>query len=93
MVIETDQDRAGFFNGEDFAIPALIGNVVIYGLFDSAYIDIHEVDTTSPAFTARTIDLQNVNYGDTLTIESVDYAIRSIQNDVFGVTLLILSKK
>lgn len=91
MTIETDQDRAGFFQAGDFATAAVIGNVTVLGLFDSAYLSVHDIDTEHPAFTAPSVDLADVDYGDSVTINEQAYTIRSIQPDYFGVTTLILS--
>ena len=96
MAIETDADRALFFETDDFAVVATINSTSVNGDFGNEYIEAFDVAGTHPVFTCRTSDLNaitpTVARGTTVTIASVNYTIENIESDGTGITVLILSK-
>lgn len=102
MSLESYDDLGDFFVLDDFAIEVKFiqtGKSVktIRGIFDNPQIARgmnNEFDITipQPKFTCRTADLPNVEDGDKLKVNNVEYYIRVQINDGEGVSTLSLEK-
>ena len=84
-------------NKNDFAIEATIGGSTINVIFIDSYEGVNpmtnEVEMTNPQALCIESDVSGiVSHGTTVTIDSIDYKVRGIQNDGEGLTVLILSK-
>ena len=101
MAIETDTERAIFFDSDDFASSATFTDVsagtssTIKGIFDKESVEqavgeaaiIEEV----PIFTCKTSDVSDATFNDTLVIDSTTYYIKELLPDGTGVTRITLS--
>ncbi len=101
MAIETDTERAIFFDTDDFAKSATFTDVsassssTVKGIFDKESIEqsvgeaglIEEV----PVFTCRSSDVSDATFNDTFVIDSVTYYIKEIFPDGTGMTRFTLS--
>ena len=101
MAIETDTERAIFFDTDDFAKSATFTDVsastssTVKGIFDKESIEqsvgeaglIEEV----PVFTCRSSDVSDATFNDTFVIDSVTYYIKEILPDGTGMTRFTLS--
>jgi len=101
MAIETDTERAIFFDTDDFAKSATFTDVsassssTVKGIFDKESIEqsvgeagiIEEV----PVFTCKSSDVSDATFNDTLVIDSVTYYIKELFPDGTGVTRITLS--
>jgi hypothetical protein len=100
MAVETDLERAVFFEANDFGVSAIYtpaggDPVTIEGIFDDRH---EEVDAgggvpfsiTSPQFHTRTADVPGALEGDTLEIGGIVYTIRVVMPDGTGLTMLQL---
>ncbi len=101
MAIETDTERAIFFDTDDFAKSATFTDVsastssTVKGIFDKESVEqsvgeaglIEEV----PVFTCRSSDVSDATFNDTLVIDSVTYYIKEIFPDGTGMTRFTLS--
>tara|TARA_R110000824_G_scaffold317820_1_gene504983 strand:- start:4400 stop:4708 length:309 start_codon:yes stop_codon:yes gene_type:complete len=99
MVLESSADLDGYFETDSHGVTATINingsNSTINVIFNREYFGIDpgmglEVEGFQPVATGRTSAMPNVAIGDTITIESVAYNIRSVQPDGVGVTSLVL---
>lgn len=102
MAVETDIERAVFFDAGDFGTAATftpVGgqSVTVRGIFDNGQ---EEVDAgggvpfsvTSPYFHTRSSDIAGAAEGDTLEIDGVVFTIRVVEPDGTGLTRLNLEK-
>ena len=101
MTVESDTERAIFFDSDDFASSATFTDVsagtssTIKGIFDKESVEqaigeagiIEEV----PVFTCKTSDVSDATFDDTLVIDSVTYYIKELLPDGTGVTRITLS--
>jgi hypothetical protein len=98
MAVETDTERAIFFDSDDFASSATFTagtSSTIKGIFDKESVEqavgeaglIEEV----PMFTCKTSDVSNATFNDTLVIDSTTYYIKELLPDGTGVTRITLS--
>jgi len=101
MAVESDTERAIFFDSDDFASSATFTDVsagtssTIKGIFDKESVEqaigeagiIEEV----PVFTCKTSDVSDATFNDTLVIDSVTYYIKELLPDGTGVTRITLS--
>jgi hypothetical protein len=101
MAIETDTERAIFFDTDDFAKSATFTDVsassssTVKGIFDKESIEqsvgeaglIEEV----PVFTCKSSDVSDATFNDTFVIDSVTYYIKEILPDGTGMTRFTLS--
>ena len=101
MAIETDTERAIFFDTDDFAKSATFTDVsassssTVKGIFDKESIEqsvgeaglIEEV----PVFTCKSSDVSDATFNDTFAIDSVTYYIKEIFPDGTGMTKFTLS--
>lgn len=77
----------------DFGVDVRLSNRGTFtAIFERQYAGIGDVavESTSPALTCRTSDVESLSRGDTVTVEGSEFTIRSIQPDGMGVTILIL---
>lgn len=103
MSVETDIERAVFFDTDDFAVsatytPAGGSASTISGIFDDEFEAIETgaliaVASSAPVFQCKTSDVSTAAEGDALTVNSTSYLIRVVQNDGTGVTMLQLEKQ
>ena len=101
MAVESDTERAIFFDSDDFASSATFTDVsagtssTIKGIFDKESVEqavreaglIEEV----PVFTCKTSDVSDATFNDTLAIDGTTYYIKEILPDGTGVTRITLS--
>ena len=101
MAIETDTERAIFFDTDDFAKSATFTDVsassssTVKGIFDKESIEqsvgeaglIEEV----PVFTCKSSDVSDATFNDTFVIDTVTYYIKEIFPDGTGMTRFTLS--
>ena len=101
MAVESDTERAIFFDSDDFASSATFTDVsagtssTIKGIFDKESVEqavgeaglIEEV----PVFTCKPSDVSDATFNDTLAIDGTTYYIKEILPDGTGVTRITLS--
>jgi len=101
MAIESDTERAIFFDTDDFAKSATFADVsagtssIVKGIFDKESVEqsvgeaglIEEV----PFFTCKSSDVSDATFNDTFVIDTVTYYIKEILPDGTGVTKFTLS--
>ena len=101
MAVESDTERAIFFDSDDFASSATFTDVsagtssTVKGIFDKESVEqavgeaglIEEV----PVFTCKTSDVSYATFNDTLAIDGTTYYIKEILPDGTGVTRITLS--
>ena len=101
MAIESDTERAIFFDTDDFAKSATFADVsagtssTVTGIFDKESVEqsvgeaglIEEV----PVFTCKSSDVSAATFNDTLVINSTTYYIKELLPDGTGVTRITLS--
>ena len=101
MAIETDTERAIFFDTDDFAKSATFADVsagtssTVKGIFDKESVEptvgeaglIEEV----PVFTCKSSDVSDATFNDTFVIDTVTYYIKEILPDGTGMTRFTLS--
>ena len=103
MAVETDIERAVFFNADDFAVsatytPAGGSATTITGIFDDAFEEVEvgafvPVASSSPMFQCKTSDVSAAAEGDALTGNATSYIVRVVMDDGTGVTMLQLEKQ
>ena len=101
MAVESDTERAIFFDSDDFASSATFTDVsagtssTVKGIFDKESVEqavgeaglIEEV----PVFTCKTSDVSNATFNDNLAIDGTTYYIKELLPDGTGVTRITLS--
>tara|TARA_B100000886_G_scaffold30966_1_gene19414 strand:- start:1328 stop:1639 length:312 start_codon:yes stop_codon:yes gene_type:complete len=102
MAVETDTERAIFFNTNDFGDAASYtpqggSAITINGIFDDEDFEVEvggevAVAMEQPRFTCRTSDVSSAAEGDTININSQNYTIRVVENGGTGVTVLVLEE-
>lgn len=100
MPVETADDRATFVNIDDFGVAAsytVQGGTAttINGIFDNEHIEVDAAGTVGvsiqqPRFMCRTSDVSSATEGDAITINSIAYKVRIVQDDGTGMTNLVL---
>ena len=103
MSVETDIERAVFFDTDDFAVsatytPAGGSASTISGIFDDAFEAVETggfipVASSSPIFQCKTSAVSSAAEGDALIVNSTSYLIRVVMDDGTGVTMLQLEKQ
>jgi hypothetical protein len=103
MAVETDIERAVFFDADDFGVTVTYtpdgGSATsITGIFEDEYEPIEvggfvPVSSSAPIFHCKTSDVASAAEGDAMTIHAVDYIVRVVMNDGTGVTMLQLEKQ
>ena len=101
MAIETDTERAIYFDTDEFGTSATFTDVsagtssTVKGIFDKESVEqsvgeagiIEEV----PVFTCQSSDVSDATFNDTFVIDTVTYYIKEIFPDGTGVTRFTLS--
>ena len=102
MAIESDTERAIFFDTDDFAKSATFADVsagtssTVKGMFDKDSQEIVGMSDVGimedvPTFHCVTTDVSSAIFDDTLVIDSTTYKIKKIEPDGTGMTKLTLS--
>jgi hypothetical protein len=104
MSVESDADRAAFFNTAEYAetatfslLAGVASTAAPKGVFDERFHSVKlsgdmSVDSTDPAFTCAAADVPGVKQGDTVSIRGITYNVVDPQPDGTGLIVLILSK-
>lgn len=103
MAVETDSDRASFFDEEEWGAVASYtkaGGVAqdITGFFEAAHASVDfgggvASNGTSPFFLCRTIDLPaGASEGDSVSVGGVGYRAKEFRPDGTGMTRIDLTK-
>ncbi len=67
----------------------------IKGIFDKAFKIINistGIESSTPAVTCKTEDIEGTKHNNPVTIDSVGYRVSEIQDDGTGMTILLLSE-
>lgn len=81
---------APFFT--DFAVPAMIRGRSVAVIFDEQYIDAGGVESSEPAATCQSADLEGVEQDDDMQVNGRTFRIIGVQPDGTGVTVLRLAR-
>ena len=102
MAVETDTERAIFFDADDFGVAATFtpsgGSAsTVNGIFDKDYIAVDAggsvpVALEEPKFICKTSDVSTAAEGDSLVIDAVNYTVKVVESDGQGVTTLIIEE-
>jgi len=102
MAVESATDRAVFVDVDDFGTAATYtpsggSAATVNGIFDNEFIEVDAgggvgVALVQPRFHCRTADVSSAAEGDAITIDSVAYTVRIVQDDGTGMTVLILER-
>ena len=101
MAVETDTERAIFFDTDEFAdsITITIGGSAstIKGIFDNEMttIDVGDnagITANQPKITVKTSDVANADFGDPVVINSTNYTVNNVLKDGTGITEIFLSE-
>lgn len=106
MGVETETERAIFFDCEEFAVACTytragqtLSEPPLMGIFDNEFVSVSfeggaELASTDPVFQVSTAKLHaSAAPGDTLVIEGVTYKARVFQPDGTGVTTIVLERQ
>lgn len=98
MAIETDADRAVFFNADEHGVAATYDGGTINGIFGNQHLELDGGGTvafavTQPRFQCRTSDVSSAAEGDAITINATSYVIKVVQDDGTGMTTLVLEEQ
>jgi hypothetical protein len=83
---------AEFFSLTDFAVQALVRGRTINVIFDEQYVDALGVESSQPAATCSSADVDDVEQDDMITISGREFRIIGVQPDGTGVTVLRLQR-
>lgn len=102
MAVESADDRAIFFDVDDFGTAATYtpsGGVAatVNGIFDNDFVEVDAgggvgIALQQPRFLCRTADVSTAAEGDAIVISTVAYTVRIVQDDGTGITTLVLEK-
>ncbi len=101
MAIEENAERTIFLDSNEFAsdVQITIGGsaTTIKGIFDNemSSIDVGDnagLSVNQPKVTVKTTDITGADFGDPVTINSVNYTVNNILKDGTGITELFLSE-
>jgi hypothetical protein len=102
MAVESADDRAVFFNADDFGVAASFtpsgGSAsTVNGIIRNVYFEAEAggnvgVSMQDPMFICRTADVPSVAEGDALSVSGTAYTIRVVEPDGTGMTRLMLEK-
>jgi len=84
------EDFDDFFSTDDFGVEAIIGGVLVIGIFEETFIEVMGVEGLHPVFTCPQVDVSSAVHGDEISIGTVPYRVHGIQKDGTGMVLLIL---
>lgn len=86
-------DTSEFFAEADFAELVTIGGEPVKAIFDNQYARVGVMLSTSdPALWCQTADVSTVTRGTVAIVRGVTYAVRDIQPDGTGITVLQLER-
>jgi len=86
------EDHTAFLSENDFAVSATVGGSSVSVIFDHSYVNEHGVSGEQPRVLCDDGDVSSVSVGDALTVNSTAYAVRAIEPDGTGMTILILEE-
>lgn len=94
-MIEDDDDVAGLFDLDEFAVPALWSGRTVPVLFDDAYRGVAaglpiEVAGSEPRAIAQASTVPGIKVGDPIEIRSVSYVIRRVEPDGSGAIVRLI---
>jgi hypothetical protein len=102
-MIENSDTLAFFFTTSDFGTTATItqsngSSCDVVGIYDNPYLSASaggmvEFSSTSPTFTARTVDFTGVAYGDEVEVGGKSYLVIEVMPDGTGITTLTLEEQ
>jgi hypothetical protein len=85
-----------FFDTDEFAVEITYNSATIKGIFDNTFTQDDQgavqVDTKNPQVLVKSSDVTGLAHGDTMTVNSIAYKVRSIQPDGTGVTNVLLTR-
>jgi len=95
MAMDMNADLLNMLAPNEFGVhSATISGNYVRGIFDRAYFEISNgeggVESTSPAFICRTIDVPHIKHGDVVIIEESSFIVVSPQQDGTGLTEIML---
>lgn len=90
MAVEDDSDRFALL--DDFGVQVKIKGITITAIFDNGWIDANGIESTEPALTARTIDIENFSRGDTAFVGNDEYTIAEFHKDGTGMAIVVLEE-
>lgn len=98
MAVETDTERAIFFEVDDFGVAATYAGGTVNGIFNKNYLELDSGGSVAfainqPRFVCRTSDVSSAAEGDAITISGTSYVIRVVQDDGTGVTTLVVEEQ
>jgi hypothetical protein len=96
MVLESAADQLAFLDTNAHGVNAVVtiaGSAsTIQVIFNNEYFEIAEgvgVEGTQPVITCRSIDVTNIDQGDTLVIAATTYTVQNVMPDNTGFTQLV----
>lgn len=92
MAIESADDRAVFFDTDDFGTAATVDGSSVDGIFDHEYVEAAGIAGERPVFLCRTSDISAVALDVTVVVNSTNYTLRVIESDGTGLSRLILEE-
>ena len=75
-----------------FGETATVGGKTIQAIFSFEYAEVNDVESRRPVLTVRTADVSSPVHGIAAVVRGVTYAVKNIQDDGTGMTLLVLGK-
>lgn len=90
MSVESDDDRLAVL--DDFGVEVVVNGKTFIAILDNEWEDSNGMSVQVPVLTARTIDFENEDRGDTVSIGNTDYTIAEQRPDGQGITYVILQK-
>lgn len=85
-------DLATMLSQAEFAVSATLNASPIIGIFDSDYVDPLGTVSNSPVLVCASASVSAATRGSVVVVGAVTYAVRDIQPDGTGVTVLILER-
>lgn len=86
------ESHGEFLDGDDFAVTASIGGSSVSVIFDHEYVNAQGVSGEQPRILCDDDDVGSVSVGDAITVNSTGYAVRVIEPDGTGMTVLVLEE-
>lgn len=88
-------DMAALLNEAEFAVRAAYGGGIVSGIFDNGDVEVTSGEGVAKivrecSFTGRSVDFPNIAEGETVTIGSASYTIRSWIDDGTGEIEIIM---
>lgn len=87
------EDISDFFDSDEFAIVAIyLGTQSINVIYDHAYTEQFGIAGNNPFITVNALDFVGVAKGQSITLEAVNYTIKTFEPDGTGILRLELQK-